>query len=335
MRARWRVFAGAALVAAVCGTGLRHQQVKAAGEIAQPELIGEGVISTPDDELGGQISPDGKTLYFEKSATPHYLYIMCESHLIDGKWSAPEILPFSGQYRDTDPVLSPDGQWLLFASDRPVNGKDTHRWMIWRAHKRSDGWDEPRLVPGAVNSEGSQVFASIAANGNIYFASSRKTGGYDVFRAKLVDGGYPEAQELAILNAPGVYTFEATIAPDESYLLLGSFGRPGGLGSSDLFVSFHRDGEWSAPINLGATVNTTARDYSPRISADGKWMFFTSERGFLDEKQEDLTDYKRLTKDLNSIRNGLGNLYRVPLEPLLATARPKLPSKEKGAPGGS
>ena len=91
--------------------------------IPAPEMIGEGVISTDEDELGGGVSPDGKTLIFEKSAAPHYLYIMCESHLVNGAWSKPEILPFSGQYRDTDPVLAPDGASILFASDRPVNGK--------------------------------------------------------------------------------------------------------------------------------------------------------------------------------------------------------------------
>src|SRR5215472_8510981 len=91
------------------------------GEERQPqaEMIGEGIISTPDDELGGTITADGKTLYFEKSAAPHYLYVLYESHLVAGKWSTPAILPFSGLYRDTDPVLSPDEKTLLFASDRP------------------------------------------------------------------------------------------------------------------------------------------------------------------------------------------------------------------------
>jgi hypothetical protein len=35
-----------------------------------PEMIGEGVISTPDDEFGGTPSPDGKTLYFDKTVRP-------------------------------------------------------------------------------------------------------------------------------------------------------------------------------------------------------------------------------------------------------------------------
>ncbi len=298
-------------------------------EISRPEMIGEGVISTEEDELGGGVTPDGKTLIFEKSAAPHYLYIMCESHLVDGKWGRPEILPFSGQYRDTDPVLAPDGESILFASDRPVGGKDLHRWSIWRARRDANGWKEPELIPGAVNSEGSQVFASIAANGNIYFASSRKTGDYDVFRARSVNGEYQEAEDLgANFNGPGIDTFEATIAPDESYLLLGSFGRPGGLGSSDLWVSFREGETWSKPVNLGAKINGRARDYSPRISGDGKWLYFTSEKGFLDEASEQPYTYQLFTDNLKTVGNGLGNLYRVPLEPVLAAARARLKEGE-------
>jgi hypothetical protein len=309
-------------------TGTAHADAEDAIPAAQ--MIGEGVISTDDDELGGGITPDGKTLIFEKSAAPHYLYILCESHLANGKWEKPEILPFSGQYRDTDPVLAPDGQSILFASDRPVNGKDQHRWSIWRAPRTASGWEDAKLVPGAVNAEGSQVFASIAANGNIYFASDRKTGSYDVFRSKLFDGEYREAEDLGpIINGAGIATFEATIAPDESYLLLGSFGRQPSFGSSDVYVSFNEGGVWGQPINLGPQVNTRARDYSPRISGDGKWLYFTSERGFLDEKPEQPYTTQSLSDGLASIKNGLGNLYTVPLGPVLKAARKQAVVKSK------
>jgi hypothetical protein len=317
----------------------RTENVDADTEDAMPaaEMIGAGVISTDDDELGGGIAPDGKTLIFEKSAAPHYLYILCESHLADGKWGKPEILPFSGQYRDTDPVLAPDGHSILFASDRPVNGKDQHRWSIWRARRTASGWEDAKLVPGAVNAEGRQVFASIAANGSIYFASDRKTGSYDVFRSKLVDGEYQEAEDLGpVINGAGIATFEAAIAPDESYLLLGSFGRQPSFGSSDVYVSFNEGGVWGQPINLGPQINTTARDYSPRISGDGKWLYFTSERGFLDERRDQVYTYQSFTDRLAGLSNGLGNLYRVPLEPVLTAARKRgvVKSQNGNSPGG-
>jgi hypothetical protein len=214
-------------------------------ENPKPEMIGEGVISTPDDEFGGALSPDEKTIYFDITVPPHYLYIMCESQLVDGKWQKPEILPFSGLYRDSDPVLTPDGKTLLFASDRPRNGVDSRTFDIWSATKTAKGWGKPKLLDGPINSEGSQVFASMANNGNLYFTSDRKDGEFDVYRSRLVDGKYQAAENLGPeINGAGIWSLEALIAPDESYLLIGSFGRQPSFGNSDLFISYNQNGVW-------------------------------------------------------------------------------------------
>lgn len=315
----------ASSVSSMGGPGAQDVKKDLAGNLSAAEMVGDGSISTADDEFGGGPSPDGTSFYFNKTVPPHYLYILCESHLVNGKWAEPEVLPFSGQYRDTDGVISPDGKTLLFASDRPVNGVDQHRFLIWQAKKTKAGWSEAMLLPGAINSEGSQVFASIANNGTVYFTSSRKTGQYDIFRSKLVNGEYKEAEDLgASVNGPGIWTFEAWVAPDESYLLLGSFGREGGFGSADIFISFNEKGAWSKPVNLGPSVNTNARDYSPRVSGDGEWLYFASERGWPYEKHDQAITNQQFTDAMRSTRNGLGNIYRVPLQPLLKAAREKL-----------
>ena len=318
----------------ICAGKIAAQQAqeKTAQGIPAPqvvaELVGSGVISTTDDEFGGGPSPDGTAFYFNKTVSPHYLYVLCEAHLINGKWSDAVVMPFSGQYRDTDGVLSPDGNTMYFASDRPVNGKDPHRFLIWQSHKIEKSWSEPTVVSGSINSEGNQVFASVAGNGTMYFASSRKTGQYDIFRAKLANGEYQEPEDLGpVLNGPGIWTFESWVAPDESYLLLGSFGRARSLGSADIYISFQQDGAWTKPVNLGPVVNTNARDYSPRVSADGKWLYFASERGGPYDKRDKLYTYQEFTDEMKAVRNGLGNIYRVPLEPILKEARNSAPKQ--------
>src|SRR2546423_1363780 len=78
------------------------------GPVTEPRLFGEGVISTRDDEFGATFTPDGKTCIFSVSIPRHYLYVILVSQFTRGKWSTPEVAPFSGAYRDSDPVLSPD-----------------------------------------------------------------------------------------------------------------------------------------------------------------------------------------------------------------------------------
>jgi len=289
----------------------------------KPELIGENFISTPDDEFGGALSNDGKTIYFDITVPPHYLYIMCASHLVNGKWGKPEILPFSGLYRDTDPVLTPDGSTLLFASDRPRNGMESHSFYIWSVAKTKKGWAEPRLLQGPVNGEGSQVFASVAENGNLYFTSDRKNGEFDIYRSKLVDGKYQAAEDLGpTINGEGIWSLEALIAPDESYLLIGSFGRQPSYGNSDLFISYNQNGIWTKPKNLGPVINTPAREYSPRISPDGKWLIYISEQGMQTEKRDRPFTAEEFSQKARGIFNGLGNIYRIPLDYVLQETRP-------------
>lgn len=59
-----------------------------------------------------------------------------------------------------------------------------------------------------------------------------------------------------------------------------SSDRAGGFGDFDLYVSQRStvDDDWGPPQNVGATVNSSARDLSPTLSYDGHRMFFHSGR---------------------------------------------------------
>ncbi len=286
------------------------------------EMIGEGTVSTPDDEFGGSITPDGQSIFFDITVPPHYLYVMCVSHWVNGRWGTPEVLPFSGAYRDSDPVLTPDGNTLLFASDRPRNGKESRNFYIWASRRTAKGWSDPELLEGSVNSAGSQVFASMAANGNLYFTSERK-GQFDIYVSRLANGQYQEAEDLGPnINGPGISSLEALIAPDESYLLIGSFGRQPGFGNSDVFISYHQASGWTVPKNLGPAINTRAREYSPRVTPDGKWLIFTSERGMSSETREKPFTYEEFVTKSRGTLNGLGNIYRIPMDYVLRSTRP-------------
>src|SRR5262245_5107375 len=59
-----------------------------------------------------------------------------------------------------------------------------------------------------------------------------------------------------------------------------SVTKTGGFGGMDIWVSQRPSvsDAWGAPVNLGATINTTAVEFVPAFSKDGHWMFFASDR---------------------------------------------------------
>jgi len=282
------------------------------------EMVGEGTISTNQDEFGAMPDKNWTTMYFDRSIPAHYHYVMYISHHRNGKWTAPEVLPFSGEYRDSDPVISLDGNTLYFVSDRPAPGLEPNRFHAWAVDHTPTGWSHLRPLQGPVNEQGNTEFVSFAGNGNLYFTSDRGTS-FDVYCSRLVNGKYQPAETLGPAINDGRYTIEAFVAPDESYILLGSFARDS-LGNADVYISYNHAGTWSKPVNLGPPINTRARDYSPRISPDGKYLLFSSERGFPTEKRDQPVTYREFLERVRGTMNGLGNIYRVPIEDVLRNA---------------
>ncbi|MEO8451528.1 MAG: hypothetical protein ABI647_17170 [Gemmatimonadota bacterium] len=289
-----------------------------AAALSTPHLFGEGVISTADDEFGGAFTKDGKTVYFTKSAPGSYRYTICESHWLGGRWTTPVVSPFSGRYSDSDPVFSPDGSKLFWTSDRPVDGAVKHDYDIWMVEKRGAGWSAPIHLPAPINSEASEFFASMSKSGVLYFSSSRRggaTGAIEAYRSRQVGGKWTEPENVSrMINGPdsaAYYDLDVMIDPDERFVLLSSLGRPDGFGHYDLYVAWRRGDGWSRPIHLPAPFNTAARDYSPHLSPDGKYLFFASERGFALDPIDRPLSYRELLGRIRGTLNGSGNIYQV------------------------
>ena len=98
------------------------------------------------------------------------------------------------------------------------------------------------------------------------------------------------------VNTPG-HDYRPNISTDGLDLYFHS-DRPGGNGDYDLWTTTRHttNDPWGEPINLGSTVNSSARDQSPSISADGLSLYFASRRpgGY---GEFDIYVTKRTTKD--------------------------------------
>ena len=284
-----------------------------------PEIFAPGLFSTGHDDAHPTFSLDGNTVYFLRDSPDFRYWTMLESHWRDGRWSKPEVVPFGGRYNDADTFFTRDGKAMYIISNRPVNGREHTDTDIWVRRRAGEGWGEFSHVD-ALASPGDEYFPTLTDNGTIYFGSERPggKGKCDLWRAAPQGDGFGAPQNLAALNTEGE-DIEAYVAPDESYLIFSSNGRPDTRGSYDLYVSWQCKGEWSEPRNLDM-LNTAGWEFGAKVSPDGKYLFFTSNRSTFGEPKGRRLDAAELDRRLGAPGNGLRDIYQVDLDALKLTS---------------
>jgi tetratricopeptide (TPR) repeat protein len=88
--------------------------------------------------------------------------------------------------------------------------------------------------------------------------------------SKAVNAGYP----LNTNQNEGAQT----ISSDGRFMYFTACDKPEGLGKCDIYYSSFNGSSWSLPVNIGPSVNSVAWESQPSISANGKMLFFTSNR---------------------------------------------------------
>jgi Tol biopolymer transport system component len=252
-------------------------------------------------------------------STPNFnFWTIVFSRFENGKWTAPEVAPFSGQWSDADPFITEDGAKLYFISTRPQDGQSDANLDIWMVEKTGGGWGKAHNLGVPINSSGREWYPTLTRNGTLYFGSDREggKGATDLYRARLVDGKYGAPENLGDAVNTRAGEFEPFIAPDESYLIFAAAGRPEGLGGFDLYISYNRNGAWTKAVNLGNKINSTGNELSPKISPDGKYFFWSSTRGFADQPLSKRLDWQALSTQLRNAGNGLGDIYQIDLSAL-------------------
>jgi Tol biopolymer transport system component len=281
-----------------------------------PAVFAPGVISTGDDESHPAFTPDGKTMYFIKN-TPDFAYwTICVSRLVDGKWTTPEVAPFSGQYRDADPFITADGKHFLFISSRPFSDAPKRDLDIWMMDRKADGtWSEPRRAGGEINSEANEWFPTMTGDGTIYFGSERAggKGGADIWSAKLVEGRYGAVENVAAINSEAG-EFEPLVTADGKSVIVAVNGRPDGLGGFDLYASTRTETGWTPLKHLGKEINTPFWEFAPKLSPDGKTFYFASNRRAQQGPRTKRLSYSELLEQIRGAGNGLRDIYAVDAE---------------------
>ncbi|MGI8919429.1 MAG: hypothetical protein ACR2H6_12595 [Pyrinomonadaceae bacterium] len=257
-----------------------------------PVNLGSPINSTSSDQ-GPAISKDGLTLYFHSNRPGGLggfdMYVSHRASVADA-WGSPVNLgsTVNTTFDEGNPAFSRDEHFLFFQSIRPGGLGGVDLWVAYREHTHDDfDWQTPVNLGAGVNSTSDDNAPSYLENDEVgsaqlYFVSTRPggLGGQDIYLSnQFPDGSFGPAALVAELSSPSTDS-RPSIRHDGREIFFQS-NRPGSLGPAlDLWVATRNsifDG-WSAPVNLGNTINTTSIENNANLSSDRLTLFFSSDR---------------------------------------------------------
>lgn len=132
----------------------------------------------------------------------------------------------------------------------------------------------------------------------------------DFFISQKVDGEWSLHKNMGRpLNTSGNEGAQS-LSSDGTLMFFSACSNFDSYGSCDIYYARKRNGQWSEPINCGEPVSTRFWDSHPSLSADGKHLYFVSERslgvGGRDIWMADISEAKDGSLLFQHIRN-LGN----------------------------
>jgi outer membrane protein OmpA-like peptidoglycan-associated protein len=142
----------------------------------------------------------------------------------------------------------------------------------------------PVNMGAAINTQYDDYHPAITVDDNLFIFTSNipvnaKMMQEDIFYSMRYDTG--EWSSRRVFPAP-ITTHNnegaSSISADGRTMVFTMCNAPGGLGSCDIYISYYALGQWTMPRNVGAPVNTKYWDSQPSLSADGRTLYFVSNR---------------------------------------------------------
>jgi hypothetical protein len=253
----------------------------------------DGIIDQENDDTV-TFTPDGATVFFHRSSGANETIMI--AHRINGHWSPPQTAAFSGQWHDKNPLVAPDGSYLLFNSDRPTSsggkalvqnyfgggaGPGANIWRVDRkddytADRKADQWGDPVWLGPVINSDVFIDFPSVAADGTLYFMRFDAAAKIMHLWQSRYEHGAFLAPELVTLGDPAQSIHDPAVAPNQSFIVFDYGKVKGGLGR--VCLAFREGDHWGKPIDLGDDLNKDL-PWGFHLDADRHTIYFTGKSG--------------------------------------------------------
>lgn len=207
---------------------------------------------------------------------------------------APENLgsAVNSEFSELNPVISPDGRTLYFGrKNHPANrygvkGSETISGSqdIWFSEKVGDTWSSARRLSEVLNRDQYNTILSISPDGQTillkgaYVNGAYETRGFSISNKTTAGWTVPVKVDIPGYEQMSKGKNEYGYLTMDGKAILLAFARKKNSEDDDLYVSFFEDGRWTRPLELGDEINTKYSETTPFLSADGKTLYFSSDR---------------------------------------------------------
>lgn len=240
-------------------------------------------------ELAPYITPDGKKLFFVRGDDPQNTLspqtpnqdIWFAKYSGNGNWDKAQHLgfPFNTSRYNSIIGQSSDGNTRYLKGYYSKGEYLKNGFSV--SYLKADGWTDPKGfdVPKYAKMQKSKTISNcISASNNILVMSFGEEEGKDVhslYVSILKDGDWSKPIKLGAKINSGHDEGTPFLAADNVTLYFSS-DRPGGYGSSDIYMSKRLDDtwqNWTEPVNLGPQINSSAWDAYFTIPASGDYFY--------------------------------------------------------------
>jgi hypothetical protein len=224
---------------------------------------------------------------------------------------------------DYYPFVTTDESYLVFTTRRKgttgnltgLNGLFTSD--IYFSTVIDGKWSKAKSLSPIVNTAEDEqaVGMSTDANNLMVYQETPEVYG-DIYISTKIKGKYVKPEKFGpSINTKDMET-EAYIMPDGKTMYFVS-NKLGGIGKADIYlVKKDVDGNWGVPENLGNVINTDDDEGFPRLTDDGKTLYFASKghktmggfdifRSYWDESKKEWTKPENVGYPINNPDNNM------------------------------